>query len=97
VTDAIGAGSLKLVAGCSQHRSLSHAIGDLLRERIGANDVRHLAGETFLIFTSAEPDAIRDWLAPVLADAESVLIVEFERWSSYGTAVDTRWLLRRGH
>lgn len=97
MTDVIGPGSLKLVAGCSSKRSLADAIGALLRERIGENDVRPLHGDAFLVYTDAEPAVIRDWLSPLLSEDESVFIVEFERWSGFGPAVDSRWLLRRGH
>jgi hypothetical protein len=97
VTDVIGPGSLKLVAGCSSKRSLADAICGLLRERIGENDVRHLRNDAFLVYTDAESAAIRDWLSPLLSEDESVFVVEFERWSGRGPAADTRWLLRRGH
>jgi len=97
VTDVVGPGSLKLIAGCSSKRSLADAIGDLLRERIGEHDVRQLHGETFLVFSNADPETIRDWLSPLLAADESVFVVEFERWSGLGPAIDSRWLLRRGH
>jgi hypothetical protein len=97
VTDAIGTGSLKLVTGCSSARSLADAIGALLRERIGSNDVCDLDGDTFLVYTDAEPEAIRDWLAELLSENESALVVEFERWSGRGPAIDSRWLRRRGH
>ena len=33
----------------------------------------------------------------VLSDDESALVIEFERWSSYGPGLDTAWLMRRGH
>ncbi len=97
MTDAIGAGSLKLIVGCTSERSLADAIGAQLRERLGENDVRHLHNDAFLVYTDAEPAAIRDWLSPLLSEDESVFVVEFERWSGRGPAADTRWLLRRGH
>jgi hypothetical protein len=97
VTDDVGPGSLKLVTGWSPDRSLRDALHETLRAHIAENDVRRLHGETFLAFTDAEPAAIRDWLAPVLLEGESVFVVEFERWSGHGPAIDRGWLLRRGH
>jgi len=97
VTDVIGPGSLKLVTASSPHRSLRDVLRDTLRAHAGDNDLRHLHGETFLVYTDAEPATIRDWLAPVLGEDETAVAVEFERWSSHGPAADRTWLLRRGH
>jgi predicted RNA-binding Zn ribbon-like protein len=90
-------GSLKCVVGCSSTRSLREPIEAALRARAGEEEVRHLHGDTLLVYTEAETAAIRDWLAPELRDGESVLVVEFERWSGRGPAPDREWLLRRGH
>lgn len=97
MTDVIGPGSLKLVSVCSPEPSVRETLYATLRAHIGENDVRHLHDETFLLYTDAEPATVRDWLAAVLAKGESVFVVEFERWSGHGSAVDRRWLLRRGH
>ena len=97
MTDVIGPGSLKLVTASSPRRSLRDALLDALRAQAGENAVRHLHGETFLLHTEAEPAAIRDWLAPLVSEDESIVVVEFERWSSHGPAAERRWLLRRGH
>ncbi len=97
MTDVIGPGSLKLISGWSPHRSLADALRETLLARASENDVRRLYGETFLVYTDAEPATIRDWLAPALAEDESVFVVEFERWAGRGPAVARRWLLRRGH
>jgi hypothetical protein len=40
---------------------------------------------------------VRDWLRDVFEDGESAFVVEFERWSGLGEAIDSTWLLRRGH
>jgi hypothetical protein len=97
VTDVVGPGSLKLATAWAPDRSLRDALHETLRAHVSENDVRHLYGETFLVYSDAEPAAIRDWLAPLLAEGESVFVVEFERWSSSGSSIGRDWLLRRGH
>ena len=97
MTDVIAPGSLKLVTVSSPHRSLRDAVLGALRDRFSENHVRHLSGETFIVYTDAEPAALRDQLTGLLREGESVFVVEFERWSSHGPAADRRWLLRRGH
>jgi hypothetical protein len=94
---ALAPGTLKLVAGCSTSRSLRDAIQAALRAHVPDDGIRPLHTDTFLVYTDAQPSAIRDWLAPSLAAGESVLVVEFERWSGHGPAPDREWLLRRGH
>lgn len=94
---AIASGSLKCVVGCSPQRSLREPIEAALRAHAGAEEVRHLHSDAFVVYTNAEPAAIRDWLAPELRAGESVLVAEFERWSGHGPAPDREWLLRRGH
>ena len=50
-----------------------------------------------VVYSSATAAEIRDALMPLLDADASLFVVEFERWSSYGVAVDAGWLLRRGH
>ena len=97
MTDVVGPGSLKLVIGWSPDRTLRDALHESLRTQVSENDVRHLYGEAFLVYTDAEPAAIRDWLAPLLAQDESVFVVEFDSWSGSGSSIERDWLLRRGH
>ena len=97
MSDEIGPGSLKCVSVWSPYRSLRGLIQTTLAGRLRIEDVHHLYGDVYLVYTDAEPAAIRDWLAPGLAGDESVFVVEFERWSAAGPAADQRWLLRRGH
>lgn len=97
MTDVIGPGSLKLVSGWSLSRALDPVLDEVLSDRAGTNDVRRLQDNVFVVYTEAEPTDVRNWVAERLTDQESVLVVEFERWSSHGPAVDRRWLLRRGH
>ena len=95
--DTIGPGSLKCVSAGSPRRSLREEIEEALRAHVRPEDVRRLYGDVFLVYSDAEPAAIRDWLIPALADEESVFVAEFEHWSGRGPAPDRAWLLRRGH
>ena len=88
--DVIGPGSLKLVSGRSPSRSLDLVLDEVLSDRAGANDVRRLQDSLFVVYTEAEPADVRNWIAERLTDEESVLVVEFECWSSHGPAVDRR-------
>jgi len=97
MTDVVGPGSLKLVVAHSPIRSLDDLISNALTARAGVNDVRRFSDHAHLVFTDAEPSDIRSWLSAELESGESLFVVEFERWSSYGASVDQRWLLRRGH
>ncbi len=95
--ERIGPGSLKCVTAWSSHRQLRNPLEQALRAHVREDDIRHLHGEVFLVYTDADTAIIRDWLTPCLGDGDSVAVIEFERWSGYGPAPDRRWLLRRGH
>lgn len=97
MTGAVGFGSLKCVIGVSRRRALAPVIVAALRIRIAGHDLRELGRDAVLVHTDADAATIRDLIAPAIGDGESVLVVEFERWSSRGGAVDARWLGRRGH
>ncbi len=88
---------MKCVVGVSPHRPLGTILEPALRARIGEADVRQIAGDVFVVHSDLETSELRDALAAELAEGESVFVVEFERWSGYGDAIDRRWLLRRGH
>lgn len=92
-----GAGALHLVSASSPRRALRDVVEQALQDSVHAADVRHLHGDTFVVFTEHDPSELRDRIAERLADDESAIVVEFERWSSHGPAVDRRWMLRRGH
>ncbi len=93
----IGPGSLKCVTAWSDDRSLRKLMAETLRAHVRVEDIRHLYDHVSLIYTDAEPAAIRDWFTSILQEGESVFVVEFERWSSYGPAPDRPWLSFRGH
>lgn len=95
--DDIGPGSLKCVSVWSHVRSLRDLVKTAIAGHVRPEDVRRLYSDVYLVYTDAEPAAVRDWVAPVLVGDESVFVAEFERWSAAGPAADQRWLLRRGH
>jgi len=92
-----GAGTLKCVSASSPSRSLRNTLEQALVTHVQAHNVRHLHADTLLVLTDEDTATVRDWLSPLLEAGESLLVVEFERWSGHGDAVDRRWLLRRGH
>lgn len=67
-----------------------------LEERMRQDDIREI-GAILVVHTDLEPADLRDWLSGVLPEGESLLVVEFEKWSGYGASVDRSWLLARGH
>ncbi len=86
-------GTLKCVIWSGQADSVQAR----LLERVSAEDVRELRPGAVLVHTPVEPSELRDWLAGYLADGGSLLVVEFEKWSAFGGAIDKEWLLTRGH
>jgi hypothetical protein len=94
--EPIGDGTLKLIV-LDTGRSLAAEIEAALRVHVRSEELRPLGDRAFIVYTDAAPADIRDWLAPLLLDVQTVLVTEFERWSARGDAVDRRWLLRRGH
>jgi hypothetical protein len=94
--DTIGAGTLKLIVVDVQPRALPR-IAAALDAHVRRQDLRAFGASAWVAFTDADPSDIRDWLAPHLRGGESLLVTEFERWSSRGDAIDRRWMLRRGH
>jgi len=90
--DDAGPGSLKLIVAADDP-----AVERALREHVRDADLRQFGDGAWVAYTDAEPSVLRDWLAAALGDSATVLVVEFERWSLHGNAVDPAWLLRRGH
>lgn len=95
--DDVGPGALHLVSASSPRRAMRDVIEQALLATSPAADVRHLYGDTFVVFADSTPSELRDRIAERLAQDESAIVVEFERWSSHGPAIDRRWMLRRGH
>ncbi len=92
---AIDPGTLKCIGFRTVGRA-RQAIYDVLRARVGLDNLRELDSETYLIYTEAEPAEIRDWLTKARTGVRWLLVVEFEKWSGYGEIVG-EWLLARGH
>jgi len=86
-------GTLKCIIAAGE----THALLAALSERVRAGDIRRIGLETLLVHTESEPAELRDWLSGVLAEGQSLLVVEFEKWSGFGEGVDREWLLARGH
>ena len=91
-----GAG-LKCVIAWSARRRLGGLMAEGLASLADAGDIRRLGDEACLVYSPAPADAIRDRLRERLEEGESLLVLEFEKWSGYGRAVDAAWLLARGH
>jgi len=89
--------TLKCVIAWSDRRNLCSIVEDAMRARIPPDSVLRLNDDALIVDASNEPAEIRDWVRSALEDSESVLVFEFERWSGYGTGLDSRWLMRRGH
>jgi hypothetical protein len=89
--------TLKCVIAWSNRRNLCSIVEDALQERIETGGVLRLSEDALIVHAANDPAEIRDWVHSALEDGESVLVVEFERWSGYGDGVDSRWLMRRGH
>jgi hypothetical protein len=91
VRDDAGVGSLKLIVGQGER------VERVLREQVREADVRALAAGVWVAYTEADPADLRDRLTAALGQTANILVVEFERWSLQGDAIDPAWLLRRGH
>ena len=90
--DDAGPGSLKLIVAADDP-----VVERALREHVRDADLRQFGEGAWVAYTDAEPSEIRDWLAAGVGNDAPVFVVEFERWSAFGNAVDPAWLLRRGH
>lgn len=83
--------------GRASARNLCTMIGDALNAIAGADEVRMLSDEAYVAHTALTTAELRDRLREVLGESEGVLVAEFEVWSGHGEALDSRWLLARGH
>ncbi len=88
----IGPGRLMLVVSDPQwHDAIEASI------RVHATDVRPLRPGALVLYADAECAEVRDWFAGALPADARAFVVEFERWSAAGAAINPAWLLRRGH
>lgn len=89
--------TLKLVLGWSHRRNLCTTLGDELRRLIPARAILALGDDAHAVFTEMTPEELRDALMEFVEADEGLLVTEFEKWSAYGRALDSEWLLARGH
>ena len=88
---------LRVVVAWSERRNLCTMIGDALEAIAGADEVRKLSDDAYVVHTPLSTAELRDRLREMLAEGEGVFVAEFEVWSGHGDALDSRWLLARGH
>jgi len=89
--------TLKCVIAWSDRRNLCSLVEETLKQRLGETEVRKLGEDSLVCYGLPAPDEVRDLVAGVLDAEESVLVVEFEKWSGRGPGMDAEWLMRRGH
>lgn len=88
---------LRCVIAWSERRNLRSIIGDEMPKIVPEAEMRRLGDDAFVVQTSITADELRDRLREVLSVDEGLVVFEFEAWSGYGNALDTTWLLARGH
>ncbi|MEX0682001.1 MAG: hypothetical protein WD472_00900 [Dehalococcoidia bacterium] len=88
---------MKIVIAWSDRRNLCSLVRDALREMVAESEMRALGDDATVIHANETTEAIRDRLRERLDAGDHLFVVEFETWSGYGSAVDTSWLLARGH
>jgi hypothetical protein len=89
--------TLKCVIALSDRRNLCSLVATTLEAKVGSHSLRRLGDESVIVYDPAPPAEIRDWVSPVLQPDESLLVLEFEKWSGRGAGVHAEWLMRRGH
>ena len=95
MTDALP--TLKVVLAWSDRRNLCSIIGDGLRSLAPGDEVRPLGEDAHVVHTALTTSDLRDRLQSLVQADEGLFVAEFETWSAHGAAVDSRWLLARGH
>ena len=88
---------LRCVIAWSDRRNLCSIVGEQLRSIVPEADLRRIGDDAYLAYSALSADELRNRLRPTLAVDEGLLVIDFERWSGYGEALDRRWLLGRGH
>ena len=89
--------TLKLVVAWSDRRNLCSLVRDALREIVPEDEMRTLGDDASVVHTAEPASAIRDRLRERLSGGDHVFVAEFETWSGHGPALDSHWLLARGH
>jgi hypothetical protein len=88
---------LRCVIAWSDRRNLCSTVGDKLRSIVPEAELRGIGDDAYLVHTALSADELRNRLRRTLAVEEGLLVIDFERWSGHGEALDHRWLLARGH
>jgi len=89
--------TLKIVVAWSERRNLCSMVLDALREIVPESELRRAGDDAIIVHTAEESETMRNHLSGLVTDDEGLLVGEFEKWSGYGTALDSKWLLARGH
>jgi hypothetical protein len=89
--------TLKCVIAWSDRRNLCDTVARALRSVVDAADLRRIGDDAHLVLSTLPADEMRDLLRQQLDADEGLLVIDFEVWSGYGSALDSRWLLARGH
>jgi hypothetical protein len=88
---------LRCVIAWSHGRNLCSIVSDQLRVIVPEDEFRCLGDDAFLVHTPLSAEELRNRLRRPLANEEALIVIDFEKWSGYGGALDARWLLARGH
>jgi hypothetical protein len=88
---------LKLVVAWSPRRNLCSLVRDGLEGRVDRGEILAVGDDAVVVNTVLSADELRDSLRETLDPDEGLLVTEFEVWSGYGQALDSKWMLRRGH
>lgn len=89
---ATGPGTLKCVIAAA-----TPAVLAALGQHVSAGNIRRAGPGAVLVHTVLEPSELRDLISRQTGKGEPLLVVEFEKWSGFGTGIDREWLLARGH
>ncbi len=89
--------TLKLVVAWSDSRNLCSLVRDALREIVPQDEMRTLGDDASVVHTAETASGIRDHLRERLSAGDHVFVAEFETWSGHGPALDSHWLIARGH
>lgn len=88
---------LRCVIAWSDRRNLCSILGNELRSIVPDAELRGIGDDAYLVHTALSADELRNRLRLTLVAEEGLLVIDFERWSGHGEALDRRWLLARGH
>ena len=88
---------MRCVIAWSERRHLCSLVAAALAGVAGGENVRRAGEDACLVYSALSAADLRNATSALLADGESVLVLEFEAWSGFGPDVDREWLLAHGH